>query len=363
MPETNIGAADYSNLTDAVTNYSVSTQQLDTAGDQDETKWSNAKWTQQLGYYKTIPELGAAIDAKATWTVGKGFEADPETTFVLQSIRGWGKETFNALIENMIRTYHIGGDAFCEILRDKDGNLINLKALDPGSIVIVANRQGQIKRYEQINKIKGGKPTKFKPEEIFHISRNRVADEIHGISMIDRLEPIILMRNEAMTDWRRVLHRNVDPVWIFHLDTDDAAKIAGFKAKMDAARGRGENMYIPKDAVVPELVATAANATLNPQPWIDSLNNYFYEACGTPKIIIGNAQEFTEASAKISYLAFQQTIEEEQLYIEEQCGMQLGIAIELEFPASLENELLSDKKKDGDMTETKPSETTAGQGQ
>jgi len=84
---------------------------------------------------------------------------------------------------------------------------------------------------------------------------------------------------------------------------------------------------------------------------------------GVPQIILGGSGEFTEASAKIAYLAFQQNIEEEQLFIEEQVGLQLGMKIELEFPASLENELLSDNKKDGDMTESKPSETTAGSGQ
>jgi hypothetical protein len=53
----------------------------------------------------------------------------------------------------------------------------------------------------------------------------------------------------------------------------------------------------------------------------------------------------TEATAKIAYLAFEQTIEEEQLYIEEQILSQLNLEIELEFPASLENEMLSDRGK------------------
>ena len=74
---------------------------------------------------------------------------------------------------------------------------------------------------------------------------------------------------------------------------------------------------------------------------------------------MGSAREFTEASAKIAYLAFQQTIEEEQLFVEEQMLMQLGLQIELEFPASLENELLSDKAKDGEMAAAQPNDTTA----
>ena len=70
----------------------------------------------------------------------------------------------------------------------------------------------------------------------------------------------------------------------------------------------------------------------------------------------------SNSSAKIAYLAFQQNIEEEQLFIEEQVGLQLGLAIELEFPVSLENELLSDTAKDVAVN-IQPNETTAWSGQ
>jgi phage portal protein BeeE len=161
----------------------------------------------------------------------------------------------------MIRTYTVAGDAFAEIIRDEDGVLINLKPLDPSSIVIVQNRHGRIKRYEQV--VKNKTPNKrFRPDQILHLSRKRIADNLHGISVVPSVQFIINARNEAMADWKRVLHRNVDPLWIFHLDTDDTAQINSFKTKMDAARAGGENMYIPKGAVVPELVTTATNATL-----------------------------------------------------------------------------------------------------
>jgi len=363
MPQTNIGGAVASDLTNAITDYSVAPMTTDGATEQKETTYINSKWSQQFGYYKQIPELNASIDAKATWTVGKGFQADDDTTQVLNQIRGWGKDTFNTILENLIKTCHIGGDAFAEIIKDpEDGDLINLKVLDPSTIRIHANNKGMITKYVQVSKGSVGEHT-FHPHEIFHLARNRVADEIHGVSIIEKLEPIILMRNEAMTDWKRVLHRNIEPMFIYHLDTDDETEIAAFKAKTDAARGSGENMYIPKDVVVPEQVSMSANSSLNPLPWIDALNQYFFQATGVPDIILGSSKAFTEASSKIAYLAFQQTVEEEQLYVEEQCGMQLGISIELEFPASLENELLSDKKKDVESGAAQPNDTTAGSGQ
>ena len=43
----------------------------------------------------------------------------------------------------------------------------------------------------------------------------------------------------------------------------------------------------------------------------------------------------------------------------EQIGLQLGIEIKLEFPATLENELLSDKNKDAETGVSQPNDTTA----
>lgn len=347
MPQTDLGNLDISDLATQVEDYSVSQEVTDGANESKETEYTNENWSKQFGYYKNIPELTSAIDAKATWTVGKGYIADEITTMQLDSIKGWGKDTFNTILENTIRTYHIGGDAFCEIILDKDDNLINLKPLDPSTIVIIADAKGRIKRYEQRSKINKKDVKRFEPHQIFHLARNRVADEIHGVSIIDAIEWIILARNEAMNDWKRVLHRNVDPIMIFHLDTDDTTKIASFKSKMDEARGKGENLYVPKDAVVPEQLATSINATLNPLAWIETLTKYFFQATGVPDIIVGGgaSNSFTEASAKIAYLAFQQTIEEEQLFLEEQILAQLNLVIDLVFPADLSGEALSDKPK------------------
>lgn len=361
MPETNINSAVSSNLTTAMTDFSVDKQSTDGLSSSGETTWTNAKWSQYLGYYKEIPELNGVIDARGIWTVGKGYTSDAATEMLLDTFKGWGNDTFNGILENMIRTMWIGGDAFAEIIRDDEGILINLKSLDPSSIMIVVNQQGIIQRYEQITKIKSPNK-KFKPEQIFHLTRNRIADEIHGTGVAEKLANIILMRNEAMADYKQVMHWFVKPRWIFHLDTDDSVKIAAFKRKYDKANAEGENMYIPKGAVVPELQAVSANATLNPQSWIDSLNDYFYEAAQTPKFIVGNSKGFTEASEKIGYLAFQQSVEKDQLYVEEQVLSQLNLFINLEFPASLENELLSDKMKDG-PEQFVPSDTTAGEGQ
>lgn len=358
MPDTNITNTEIGNKKNTITDYSVTPVSTDGAQDQKETTYINVNWTKQLGYYKKIPELKASVDALATWTIGKGFKSNEITEMALLGIKGFGKDTFNSILENLTRVAKIGGDSYAEIIRTPDGDLINLKPLSPENMRIVANRQGIILRYEQINKVKGTNPLKFQPENIFHLSRNRTADELHGESLIDAVEEIILMRNEAMADYKKLLHRNVFPVRIWHLDTDDPTQIAAFKVKADLASTQGENIFIPKGVVETEIAAVPSNSTMNPLPWIQQLTQYFFQATGVPQIIVGGSSEFTEASAKIAYLAFEQVIEEEQLYLEEQVLNQLNLEIDLEFPATLQNEMLSDNSKSETMQASTPEDTS-----
>jgi len=281
---------------------------------------------------------------------------------LLGSIKGNGKDSFNGILKNMIKVKTFAMDAFSEVIRDESDPkkpLVNLKPLDPSSMKIVQNSKGMIIRYEQVSKLNGKALRKYKPEEIFHLSHDRMADEIHGTRIVQSLKWLIEARNEAMTDWRRVLHRMVKPMMFFHLDTDDPVQIASYKGKMDKAYADGENMYIPKGVVVPEVVSVSANATLNPLSWIDALKDMFFQAVNVPQIITGNAKEFTDASGKIVYLSYEQSVKEEQLYVEEQVLGQLNLSIELTFPATLQNEMISSREKDPNLQASQPNDVTA----
>ncbi len=370
MGDYNISSSERSNLktafdSDSDNYFEVDSAKTDGPFDQKETKWEDENWEDYFGYYTDdkIPEITAVIDAKATWTVGKGFKADEETTMLLDSIKGFGVDTFNTILENAMRTMLIGGNFYAEIIRDEEGVLTNLKPLDSGVMSNIVDGAGVIKRFEQKSKVAGKKPRRLEPEKVFYLARNRVADEIHGRGIIQKLKRIMDMKNRAMNDWDRVLHHNIDPMIAYKLDTQDTTKIAAFKAKVDAAKGKGDNMYIPQGSVEFEIISLAPNANLSPMSWIEYLDNLLYQTAGVPKIVVGGSSEFTEKASSIVYLAFQQSVEEEQLYIEEQVLAQLNLVIELEFPVSLENELLSDEKKDPDPTTVQPNETTAGAGQ
>ena len=363
MGDLNISSTTIGDLKNTGTEFSVDAQSTDGAGDQKETTYTNTRWAVQLGYYKKIPELKASIDALARWTIGKGFSSPTEITeMVLGEIKGFGKDTFNTILENQTRVAKIGGDSFAEIIIDpKNEILANLKPLDPSTIQIVANRQGIIIRYNQIGKIKGNKKgiiKTFTPDKIFHLSRDRVADEIHGVSLVDSVEWIILARNEAMADMKQLMHRYVKPRIVFKLDTEVDSKINAFKVKADKASNQGENLYIPMGAVEWELLSVPTNSTLSPLPWIDRLNQYFFQATGVPQIIVGGSSEFSESATKIALIAYEQLIAEEQLYIEEQVLSQLNLEIELDPPVSIQNELISDNQKAETIQATTPEDTS-----
>lgn len=347
MPETKIASAAIGSMTTAVTDYSVDTEQTDGPSDGGETRWQNNDFGQYLGYYKSIPELKSTIDTKAKWVLGKGYKADEKVKKVLDKIRGFGKDTFNTILQNCVRTYYVGGDSFCEIVKHK-GRLINIKPLDPNVMVIVANSEGRIIRYEQLTKTGGKEPIKFKPDEIFHLAKNRFADEIHGSSIIKAVEEIILMRNEAMADMKIVFHRYVKPLWIWQLDTDDTAEVAAFKAKADLTVENAENIYIPKGAAEATSMSVPQFSTLDPLPWIRDLTSYFYQATNTPDVIVGSASDTTEASAKVLYSAFRESVMDDQLFVTENVKTQLNLDIKLEAPPSLiEPTMQEDNKKDG----------------
>src|SRR3990167_118358 len=342
MGDRDIGSAVTSDLTGRQEDFSVATQVLDNAQDQKETMWFDDKWTQHLGYYKKIPELKTVIDVKERWTVGKGLFAEPEVELILDTIKGWGKDTFNSILDNLDRTLQISKiGAFAEIILDEDGNLINLKPLDPGSMRVIVDRKGMIIRYEQISRFKGGKNITFKPEQIFHLTEDRLGDEIHSTCAIVALEETILIINEATADWRKMMHRNVHPLRIFKCDTDDESEIAALKTKIENGLKDAEFMLVPMKVLEHEVAAVAPNATLNALPWIEFNIRKFFQLCGVPDIITGVSSSFTEASSKIAYLGWQQTVEQRQLYIEEQVLSQLNLVINLKFPASLQNEALS----------------------
>ena len=319
-------------------------------------------WNKWYGIYKVIPDVHAVIDNLATWTVGRGYKVSKKgflnkrgkaTKEQLERITGAGIDSFNGIIANQVRTAVISGDSFAEIVRNKRGELTNLKPISPGSMVVESNRFGIISRYVQVtmyhddkNRIDRRKEINFKPERILHLAWNRLGDEPHGRSIMEPMMDVIDMKNEAQKDMRIVFHRYVKPMIVTKIDSDDATEIEAFRTKLDNSVKNMENLIVPQGTVEMERISIPQYSTLDPIPWLRLLQKYFTIASGVPEIILGGGKDTTEASAKILYLAFQQTVEYIQLWVEEQLRMQVRVDVEFEFPENIGPELQMDIQKE-----------------
>jgi len=356
-------ASDYSGLDE----YAIDTKQTDGISDSDETGWINVKASQYWGYFNAIPELKSAILMKAIWVCGKGYEADAGTKVILDHISGWGKDTFADILFNMEICKRIYGDAFAEIIRadDKNKTLINLKVLDPASIKIIVDNKGIIKRYEQISKtgITGKILNTFKPEDILHFSHNRLADQLHGISDIETLEPTLLADSQSFEDMVKLMHFQAKPFIVFKLKTDDETKIKTFADKIRSARNLGEDMFIPDDENLLSYEVIQVNPSAVLLEWRNDLKNRFYRSLGLPQIVFGSSGT-TESGGKIEYLAHEQIFEKDQKNVENQIWTQLFLKIDLIPPVSLLENLQTDQMKDGLNSQMgiQQSDLTAGAG-
>ncbi|KKL68767.1 hypothetical protein LCGC14_2121690 [marine sediment metagenome] len=359
MPETRIDSAVSS--TDQHKDFAIPAKSTDAASEAKETRWNNNEWAKWFGFYKSIPELAAAIDAKATWTVGKGFVGGIFEEVVLNHIRGWGKDTFNTILENMIRTYNIGGDAFAEVIQNSIGIMINLKPLDPSSMTTFLNPQGIIIRYEQRTKTGENTAVKtFQPEQILHLVNDRVADSARGVSVIEAVEWNLQAQEEAKRAHRKMVKRN-GIVRVIEVDVDDTTKLNDFKVQWKEAIDKGDVLILPKDVAE----AKDWHGTLDTQGivmWLNYLDDEFFMIIGIPKLIMGGMSE-REGDSKMSYLSFEQVYKREANELIDDLWNQLAIKITLNKPASLQNQLADNELKNTSQVGFQPNDTTAGVGE
>ena len=311
---------------------------------------------EDFGYFMEIPELNQAILGLDLWTIGKGFKTDNLTQVKLDRMSGNGFDTFLKILSNVFIQKKALGDGMAEVIRNDKGTLINLKPLWLGDMRAVFDEKGILIRYEQKSNIKGKANRKLKPYQVLHLSNNRIGNSMHGTRIIKSVKWVIDARNEALRDYRKVIHRNVIPVRIIEIDTDDSTKRDKLISEYEDAINKGEVLVLPKGTA--EIKDTTITIT-DPINWIRYLEDFFYKAVGIPKIVLGGSDTFTEASSKIGYLTFEQVYVKEQKEIEDQLWNQLAIRIKFNKPVGLKDELQQDEIKNTGQTKIQPNEATA----
>ena len=311
-----------------------------------------SKWN---GFYRKLGELRTVINKFGSWTFGRKFIVDATNKAKLKRIRGIGRESARSVLKNCWITAMICGDSVAHIIKDNQGRMTNLKPLNAGKVAIVANSMGIIIAYEQ--SLTDEEVIRYDPDEIYHLSYEREADEIHGIPFPEALEELIISRNEAIGDLRTLYHRTVKPILFYEAETSDTTKLNSLEDTINNAFKKSESIVISK-GVVGEIKRSSqpqfSGNDINSLAYIKFLVRLFVTSCGMPEVVMGWGEQTTEASANIIYLAYQQEIEDMQLYNQEACEIQLNIIINLEFPASIETMLQQDQSKDGPVKAERP---------
>lgn len=338
-----VANTDYSDQTTGGDFYDGSSVQSDGVTG-NETRWMT-DWALWHGSYMDVPIFAQTIDTIAEWSVGKGYKADETNKAKMKRLTGWGKDDPNSIIENLIRVMLTGGDAFAEIIRDTAGRVTNLKPLNPSTVTTIVSKFGIITGYEQNNSGNKKQMVKFTPKQMFHLSWNRLADEVHGKPYAERAKPIIKQIKQLQEDLGIRFHRIVKPIRLYEAETDDTTELIALEAKLATAYLKADHIVIPKGSM--SLVEEGKNlSAIDAITYANDLIRAFVTSCGVPEVILGWSVGTTEASAKIVYLAYQQRIERVQKFMEEQIRIQLGIELNFEFPASLEPAMTEGKGGD-----------------
>jgi len=356
MTELNISKATTTDMTNIVSNYSVDSTNLDYITNEKESYWYFSDASTNFGYYKHIPELKKAIDALAIWTAGKGFETNIGTKVSLEHVTGWGEDSFQQIMQNMLVVKKVIGDSFAEIIRDnKKGLLLNLKPISPERVRIVVGPNGIILRYD-IRK-RDGSWLPMDKEKILHLCNDRVADEIHGTSVIDACRWVIDARNEALTDERKIKHREL-AMGVLYVDSEDTAKIEDVKKKYADAISNGEVLVLPRETAELKDAGVRAQDRI---AWIQYLENFFYQAVGIPRVI-ATSENYTEAASKVGFLTFEPIYTNEQTLLEQDLWNQLGVKVKFNRPPSLSGMMQESENKNTGQTGFQPNEVTATMG-
>lgn len=331
-----------------------------------ETKWQSSNWTKYNAYYAEHISIRSVIIKLAMWAMGTGHTADEATKKITDRVTGWGKETFDEVMNNQIRIEHANGDSYAEIvttdkkkLKKDASNLLNLKPLNPGSMVHIINSGGILERYEQ--NLSNGKVKKFKIDQIFHLCLNRTADEIHGTGDIEVLITFLDKIKQLDEDMSVMFHRFVVPLVIWRLNTDDPTAIALFKVHEKAAWNTGDNLIVPDKAVGWELLEAGKGVgrTINPMEWRNKWVEEVIKGGGVPALIMAIESGTTEASSKMVVLAWQLVVDSEQKRIESQVKMQLHLDIKLPDPPKIDAAVAETMSKEGDKKAVDPNDTKA----
>ena len=355
MAELDLNKGTTTDFTTQVTDFSVATKTLDKhneAGDEFYHYFDKA--TTNYGYYLTIPEIFSAVNALATWAVGRGWTTeDKRMQAQLEHVSGMGSDHFDKVMWNHQVIKVVVGDALTEVKKGKTGIIVNMIPIDPDNARIVYSKNGLIKRYDVWN---NSEWVPIKKENMLHSSNKRIGNQVHGQSQVEPAKFIIDARNEALADERVIKHRD-KALGIVYYKTNNAGKISYANTQIEKAVNKGEMLGLPEDTA--KIEPYPSRSSEDRTAWISYLENFFYQVFGVPRSI-ATSDGTSEVGGKMGHVIFEPIYTKEQKDLEGDLRLQHSIKILFNRPPSLGGlQPQIDESKNTGQTSIQPNDVEA----
>lgn len=349
MAEFNLNNTTTVGLT-AVPDFIVENMALEIANsDGSETFVYFDKAPENFGYQYNHPQVASPLNSICTWAYGQGWTSEnKQTTRQLQNMDGNGKETFNEIIWNHGNVKLGHGDAFAEIMRTPDGNLLNLMNKSPERVKVVFEGP-RITRYEIWD---GSDWIKKDTNQIFHTMNKKLGDSVRGTGQIQSNKNVNDAMIEAFEDERIIKHRD-KALGIVYYKTNDEGKIAYANKKITEAVTRGDMVGMPEGTA--KIEPYPSKSSEDRQNWLQYVEGLSYQTGNTPKSIV-TSDGTSEVGGINGHLIFEPIYGKEQLDMENSLWAQVAIKIKFTRPPSLAPKTQENAEKNTGQTAIQPGE-------
>jgi len=350
MADYNLNQATTTDFTNKVPDFIVESMSLDIANsDGSETYVYYDKAPENFGYQFRHPQVASPLNAICTWAYRQGYTTtDKQMEVILPKIDGNGKETFSTIIWNHGNVKLGHGDAFCNIIRNNNGTLVNMINISPERVKTVFEGS-RIKRYEIWN---GKKWVKRKINEIFHSMSKKLGDSTKGTGQIQSNKNVNDAMIEAFEDERVIKHRD-KALGIVYYQTNNAAKISYANKEIEKAVKNGEMVGLPEGTA--KIEPYPSKSSEDRQNWLTYVENLGYQTGGTPRSMV-TSDGTSEVGGINGHLIFEPIYGAEQLDMENELWQQVAIKIKFNRPPSLAPKTQENAEKNTGQTTIQPNE-------
>jgi len=127
--------------------------------------------------YNNVVDVKMAVRRKQNATAKEGFRfvdannvnevVTSESTIRVSQLLDNARMPFNVFVGITIRDLDVAGNAYWQIVKSKTGEVMGLKIVDPRTMIVVADKFGNVLHYKQ--RVGGNEDIQFEKDEIIHI--------------------------------------------------------------------------------------------------------------------------------------------------------------------------------------------------